>query len=291
MKFKAELLLSVGAAGIVASIFSGCATTSQETVGTTVSIPVHFAKDVISGAPVVQSEVENAVALAAKTNTRFPYQQQWGGQFYMFRGLYTAHASEGLTITYARGDTNGSRGGGQLQLMKYQSKVSFSIHVDSVTDNSSIVSFGPEVSITHGTNAIAIPYPELAPTPVLVADLRNILSHPSQIIVHRTSPVQGEINVAFNSESTYANFMRKLGKYQFRGDEPKTNDMEKMGAYNIQVGPKVVPLYVDVMPYRNGSKVIYKMNIPYELSGDGAQSVTMNDINEAKRKIAAVAND
>jgi len=279
MKLKAELLFSVGTASVVASLLSGCATTSQESVGTTVNTPVHFAKDNISGAPVLQSEVANAVALAAKTNTRFPYQQQWGGQFYMFRGLYTAPASDGLTVTYARGDTNGSMGGGLLQLMKYQSKVSFSVHVDNITENSSNISFGPEVSVTHGTDAIAIPYPELAPTATLATDLRNILSNPGQIIVHRLTPVEGEINVAFNSESTYANFMRKLGKYQFRGDEPKTNDMEKLGAYSLQVGPKIVPLYVDVMPYRNGSKVIYKMNIPYELSGDGAQSVTLNDIN------------
>ncbi|MEX3859092.1 hypothetical protein AB3X94_34435 [Paraburkholderia sp. BR10923] len=284
----------VGAGGVLAACFlSGCAaptTFSDESVHISTSeTSVHFVRDSISGAPVTPTDIVNAVASAANANTHFPLRTEYKYQttkFYNFEGLYTTQTANHMTASYARGDTRGAAIQTPIPSARLQSKVSFSVDVDSVGESSAKIKIGPEASVRLCTE-----YPELAATQTLAADLRSALSSPENFIIHRSAPVSGEINVPFNSESTYANFLRKLGAYQFSKNEPKASDIEKFAAYNLQVGTRKVPLYVNVMPYRNGSKVLYKMNVPYELRGNGVQTIGLNDINEAKKKIAAVAND
>lgn len=291
----------VGGIGVLSACFlSGCAATttvSEETVNTTAfDASVHFAKDSISRAPVTQNDIVNAVASAVDAGTRYRFEKTWTGDHYNFRGLYTTKTTNRVDVAYAEGDTLGEDKDSPILANKRSSKVSFSVDVDSVGENSAKIKFGPEVSVRHGTQyqfggSRGIPVGEIASTETLAADLRNILSNPRNIVIHRFTTVSGEINVSFNSESTYANFLRIFGAYQFQGNEPKNTDIDKFAAYNYQVGNKTVPLYVNVMPYRNGSKVMYKMNVPYELLGNGVQTIGLNDINEAKKKIAAVAND
>ncbi|KAA1012927.1 hypothetical protein FVF58_08990 [Paraburkholderia panacisoli] len=289
---KNSLVLLGGAACAAALLLSGCAQTSQATISSTLNTPLRFPADSISGSPVSQSDVNRAVAEAIARDTRYPFRQSWNGNFYVFHGAYVTQKPDNhVVVTYAHGN-NMSPSQLGYQTTKYQSNAAFSVRVGEVRNNTAIISLEPNVSVTRGTDAIGIPLSALAPTPALESELHDVLSNPDRIIVRRQTHVEGEINVAFNSESTYANFMRKLGKYSFaRGDEPKTNDIEKSGAYKLTIGVETIPLFVDVVPYRNGSKVMYKMDVPYMLSASGAASPRQGDIDEAKKQIARVAND
>lgn len=289
---KNSLILLGGAACAAALLFSGCAVTSQTTVSSTLNTPLHFPKDGITGTAINQSEINRAVADAIEQDSRFPFRQVWNGNFYEFRGVYVIRKADNeMVVTYAHGN-NMTRSQQGYQTTKYQSNTAFALHIDEVKDNATSISLEPNVSVTRGTDAIGIPLSALAPTPTLESELHNVLSNPNRIIVRRQVHVEGEINVAFNSESTYANFMRKLGKYTFsRGNEPKINDIEKTGAYKLNIGAETIPLFVDVVPYRNGSKVMYKMDVPYTLSASGAASPRQDDIDAAKKEIARVAND
>lgn len=100
-----------------------------------------------------------------------------------------------------------------------------------------------------------------------------------KIAIKRFNVITGEISVEFNPDSIYANYERKLGK-QYSSNK---------GQYDFDYAGEKLRLSVDIHPYRNGAKVMYRMIVPYFVSDK--ISITQTDINNIKTKIEAIARD
>lgn len=283
-------LLALG----LSMLLGACAATQQ--FGTVklndgIRTQLHFPQDSLNKAEVNQAEVDSAVAEAINKGSRYPFSQVWNGAFYDFHGVYTSVSNDVIRVAYAHGE-NQSHNWGEYVLTRWQAKDEFSVTVKVAGANSASVDLSPDVKTFRGTNPFGTPFLPLASTEELAGELRGVLSNRNGILVRRLAHVEGEVNVVFNTESTYANFLRKLGRYTFADGEPKMNDIEKSAAYNYKISANsTIPLYVTVLPYRNGSKVMYSMYVPYTLSGGGVASITPRDIDAAKKAIARIAND
>jgi len=53
----------------------------------------------------------------------------------------------------------------------------------------------------------------------------------------------------------------------------------------------LLPLYVEVYPYRNGSKATYLVDLPYTIDSKGGMSINNKDIDVIKDKIEQIVND
>ena len=123
----------------------------------------------------------------------------------------------------------------------------------------------------------------------LEADSKNIFSQLKNLLLDKKYKLIGEINSDFPATSIYANFKRMLGNYSYSGNE-KISESKKQNTFNLNVKGKNVPLYVEVFPYREGSKVKYSTVIPYKISQEGS-SLTKQDIDDIKAKITKIVND
>jgi len=123
----------------------------------------------------------------------------------------------------------------------------------------------------------------------LEADSKNIFSQLKNLSLDKKYKLIGEINSDFPATSIYANFKRMLGNYSYSGNE-KISESKKQNTFNLNVKGKNVPLYVEVFPYREGSKVKYSTVIPYKISQEGS-SLTKQDIDDIKAKITKIVND
>jgi hypothetical protein len=104
--------------------------------------------------------------------------------------------------------------------------------------------------------------------------------------------ISGEVNTNYNDSSTYANFERLLGTYRWSKKKPNNIDITKEKYFNFKISNgSIVPLKVKVYPYKNKSKVVYSMTVPYKVYLNGKLSLTESMVNDLKNKIVAIAND
>ena len=120
-------------------------------------------------------------------------------------------------------------------------------------------------------------------------DVLNIFSQLKNISISKRYKLIGTINSDFPAQSIYANFKRMLGNYSYRSTEQIT-ESKKQNTFNLNVKGTSVALYVEVFPYREGSKVTYSASIPYTISQNGS-TLTKKDIDEIKVKISQIVND
>jgi len=65
----------------------------------------------------------------------------------------------------------------------------------------------------------------------------------------RTYKLKNEIVTTFPDKSVYANFVRKLGQYEYNSRE-KISEVKKKNTFNFKFQGRNYPLYVEVYPYQ-----------------------------------------
>jgi hypothetical protein len=273
---------------------SGCASQqlSMADIGPVKEFQLIFPNDPFSSRPVGYGEVSAAIVDSLKSHTRYPFSERWNGSFYTFHGMYAQILPNNtILVCYGTGD-NMSRNQLGYQYSKYQNVVKFFVRVNPVSSNGKVVAtIDSSAQIMNGTNALGGKFLPLGSVSELEADLTNALSSKDTVVVQRKVNISGEVNNHYNPDSTYANFLRKLGRYDIRGKESSAIDVRKEVAYNFKVGNVVNPLYVTVYPYRNGSKVEYKSMVSYFLRANNTVSISPYDISNFKKNIEKIAND
>ncbi|HAK89477.1 MAG TPA: hypothetical protein DHV16_00785 [Nitrospiraceae bacterium] len=80
------------------------------------------------------------------------------------------------------------------------------------------------------------------------------------------------------------------GQYNF-DNKIKVDDIRKKNTFTLKYKDAKLPLYIQVYPYRNGSKVTYEIEIPYEVDSQRGISMPKEDIDSIKTQIEKIAND
>lgn len=130
---------------------------------------------------------------------------------------------------------------------------------------------------------------KLFPDNQVAADLSRICTG-LKITIQHQKYVKSEINTQFPSDSTFANYSRKMA---ISKELNKVNafDIEKATIFNFNSGKNRIDVAISVFPYRTGSKVVYGFYYPYNLLGDGTSTYRQEDIASLQKTIAAIAND
>lgn len=69
------------------------------------------------------------------------------------------------------------------------------------------------------------------------------------------------------------------------------DEQKRLRTFSLEIDKAIYPLFVEVVPYRNGSKVIYSTNIKYSLDSENQPSITKETINKIHEKIQTVVNN
>lgn len=111
--------------------------------------------------------------------------------------------------------------------------------------------------------------------------------------VKRMITKEGEINSDYKAESIYANFTRKLGIYDWTrfNSNIDIDVLNKENTFSLKFANKIVPVKVSVYPYKNGSKVVYKVFVNYIIDTKNGPNIKMKDINAIHDIISKIVND
>jgi hypothetical protein len=141
-----------------------------------------------------------------------------------------------------------------------------------------VVAIKPARTIEKEANGLVFMQDQLLSDSELKADLTRIYSklNPRIDLVRR---VEGEIDVSYAEDAVKANFERKYRKYRDNAD-----GFSQYGVEGADVDLKV-------FPYRKGSKLVYKFNVPYSLKNDGTTDFNEKKVKGLIAKIEAVAKD
>jgi len=118
--------------------------------------------------------------------------------------------------------------------------------------------------------------------------LFNVVKKP--ITIKRYIEFKGEINTKYPDKAVYANFKRILGNYSWRENE-KINDVKKQNTFTLKVNDKLYPLYIEVYPYRDGSKVVYSTTLRYVIDSKGGSTLNAKDVKALHKKIEDIVNN
>jgi len=127
----------------------------------------------------------------------------------------------------------------------------------------------------------------------VMGNLTTILEKIQNKKVTRNVVLKGEINSEYNDASTYANFERILGFYQWEDNKKPTNadiSKEKYFSYKLP-NDEIIPLHIKVYPYKNGSKIVYDTEVRYSLALNGNVNLATQDLDAIKVNMLKIAND
>lgn len=284
---------------LIGSIFalSSCASLQeqqpqQSSIQSFTNLYTYMSKD-LSGVTVSENDISDALSNAIQNNTKYKYRTWFSytqntSKNNVF-GANVIQQQDGFIVRYM----NGSLAGGSFNTDNYSS-TSFMINKNVIstvnqiqlkTTVSNNVKVVKETSLFIGIN-------QVGSIDELYNDLKGAMAKNAPI--KRTYVLNGEINSIYNPDSIYANFQRSLGTYDWKnwgGSDPvKSYDIKKEKTYKLDFASGNVPLNVAVYPYRNQSKVVYKVLIPYQLNSDGTATLSNAQVEQIKAKIKDIVN-
>ncbi|MDY0132421.1 MAG: hypothetical protein RBR53_07110 [Desulforegulaceae bacterium] len=174
----------------------------------------------------------------------------------------------------------------------YATKIVFVANSKLESDGNLSFTLDSNFSIEPMESVFGLEFPPLDSLQNLKSDVINIFSKlsSSEVSQRYTYNLEGDINVEFSPESVYANFDRLLGKYEW-GRSESIKEFKKENTYKLSMNNKDFPVNVEIYPYRNGAKVIYKAKLDYEISSNGNSTLVSKDIETLKEIIESTAKN
>jgi len=200
-----------------------------------------------------------------------------------YAGLLIEKHNNQLIFDYTRETTYGNS---ERRIMKQNHTVfnmPYSIDKNTLTFNF------PTTSKKELISSLGLTGNPIGSDSAIQNDIKQIYSKLSTLHFSKSFKLQGEINSKYSAQSIYANFKRMVGNYSYKNTE-KITESKKQNTFNLNVNGKNLPLYVEVFPYREGSKVKYSTVLPYQITHNGS-SLTKQDIENIKTQIAKIVND
>lgn len=200
-----------------------------------------------------------------------------------YSGLKVEKKQDSYTLKYANGEFNTNSW--------YLTEAIFDIKY-SVSNNQITFMYPASYVYQPFANAIGMSIDPLAPKASMEADVANVYSKLDNLVVsfNKSYAYKGEVNTKYPDKAIYANFKRILGNYNWRAED-KLTDVKKENTFALNFKGQTFPLFVEVFPYRDGSKVIYSSSIQYTIDSKGNCSASKADIDALNKQIEKIIND
>lgn len=198
-----------------------------------------------------------------------------------FSGLKVEKKPTSYVLKYDNGHRNNSSW--------YLTEAIFDIKYN-VNDNQITFMFPTNYTYQPFADAIGIDIPPLASKQTLEADAVSVYSKLDNLVVSfkKSYDFKGEVNTKYPDKAIYANFKRILGDWK---TNDKLTEVKKENMFSLTFKGQTFPLYVEVFPYRDGSKVIYSSKIIYTIDSKGNCSASKADIEALNKQIEKIIND
>jgi len=209
---------------------------------------------------------------------------------------YDVYYYGGKKVSYLPGMFNISyiNGGHYGKNVETFVKFSFPIKIQNTNNIYNInIKFDPNYSITNNAVVLGHDIKLLNPFNVLKQDAMKMFNSlkNTPIIIRRSLKFKGEINTKYPDKAVYANFKRILGNYSWRDYNRDISEVKKQNTFSLMVNKTEFPLFVEVYPYRDGSKVIYSTNLGYIIDSKGNSTLSHKKIEELHKKIKDIINN
>lgn len=161
-----------------------------------------------------------------------------------------------------------------------------------VNDNQITFMYPTNYTYQPFADAVGLGIDPLAPKSSLEADTANVFSKLENLTVSIKNEYsyKGEVNTKYPDKAIYANFKRILGNYNWHAED-KISEVKKENTFALNFKGQTFPLFVEVFPYRDGSKVIYSSSIQYTIDSKGNCSASKSDIDALNKQIEKIIND
>lgn len=126
-------------------------------------------------------------------------------------------------------------------------------------------------------------------------------SNLENIQINREFELVSEVNSEYNTESIEANFKRLLQRFSILGfvhkdfiqqlGEERFSSLMRENPYVISYNKELFPIKYKIVPYRNGTKVIYTADLLYKLNSNGTATITDKDIVKIKKVVEDIVNN
>ncbi len=126
-------------------------------------------------------------------------------------------------------------------------------------------------------------------------------SNLENIQINREFKLSSEVNSQYNVESIEANFKRLLTKFNMLGyihkdfiqqlGEERFDLLMTENPYVISYNKELFPIQYKIVPYRNGTKVIYTIDLLYKLNSNGTATITDKDLDKIKKVVEDMVNN
>ena len=206
--------------------------------------------------------------------------------YYNVGGIKTYLGEERAKITYYYGDYFPENG----TFYKTETVAEFPIEITN-NDSHYIVKIKPpsEIKEIPARSVLGIPIKPYCSINDVEKDINKIFNDKYNFSIQKTYSIEFEINSKYSSESIYANFERKLGNYGRNNNNLHSSNIKKNKVFKYIHNEKIIPIIVSVYPYRDGSKVVCKASIPYEVRDK--VSLKKSDILALRENITNIVND
>ena len=297
---KINAILTIGILGATLAIgFTGCGKEpippKQMTTSKIDSINVEYKfKDNLNDKPITKNQVVSKIISNISKSSGYKKKVILSRNVRTTYGHVVEYDNNILTINYLNGNQN--CGGkckskyGQVTQVIFNSK----LNIKKISRNNFMVSasFPTKYVIKPDSSFIGSEFDPLDKPNKLESDSKKMFNAIKQPIkISRNIEFKGEVNTKYPDKAVYANFKRILGNYSWRNYNRQVNDVKKQNTFSIKINNKRFPLFVEVYPYRDGSKVIYSSNLKYTIDSKGNTTLTKEDISKLHKKIKNIINN
>lgn len=209
------------------------------------------------------------------------------------KGLYVYKQANQYILNYSNGEYYYNED------VFWATDVDFTIHYKQLNNNQVSFILNNKYIYKPANDITGDEYKPLDSLQNLENGSKNILSklNTLKIVLHKRYHFTGDINSKYKADSIYANFKRLAGTYNWHSyygnqNDEKLTEVKKENTFNLKVNGELIPLHVEVYPYRNGSKVQYEAYIPYTIdSSNGDASLNASDVKKLRTEIFNIIND
>lgn len=194
---------------------------------------------------------------------------------YDVRGVVIYKTPNEIEVSYENGEFYANTG----NTLATRSSAKFGYSVEETADSITVRLVPPkQIETKKQASPIFFPYSQFASDEKLVSDIQQIYNTLNPVIA-LIKAVRGEVNAKYGATPITANFKRKCSSISSVKD----------GSFTCTVDNKEVAL--EVLPYKEGSKVTYKFSVKYSLNGKGESDYSAESTKKIIAGIENIVND